>query len=110
MNRLLVSLPMRTALFVSFLASFFSLSVSTRAQNPAPVIGSQNTVTADPPVARPNDQPCVVQLYSGLEFADFSIKTYQYTPPGACPGPWQTIIFTGAFNVTAGREFDPTAV
>jgi hypothetical protein len=110
MNRLLVSLPMRTALFAFFLASFFSLSVSTQAQNPAPVIGSQNTVTADPPVARPNEQPCVVQLYSGLEFADFSIKNYQYTPPAACPGPWQKIVFTGDFNVTAGRQFDRTAV
>jgi hypothetical protein len=74
------------------------------------VIGSQNTVTADPPVARPHEAPCVVQLFSGFQFVDFSIPTYEYTPPSSCPGPWEKIVFTADFNVTAGRQFDRTAI
>jgi hypothetical protein len=74
------------------------------------VIGSQNTVTADPPVARPQETPCVVQLFSGFQFVDFSIPSYQYTPPSSCLGPWEKIVFTADFNVTAGRQFDRTAI
>jgi len=77
------------------------------AQRTVPVVGSQNTSIADPPVAVPDEKPCVVQLYSNLEFADFSAKTYEYTP--ACPGPWKKIVFSGDFNVTAGVQFDRTA-
>jgi hypothetical protein len=77
------------------------------AQRALPVVGSQNTSTADPPVAVPDEKPCVVPLYSNLEFADFSAKTYQYTP--ACPGPWKKVVFAADFNVTAGRQFDRTA-
>lgn len=79
-------------------------------QNPPRVIGSQNTVTADPPVTRPHETPCVVQLFSGFQFVDFSIPTYTYTPPSSCPGPWGKIVFTADFNVTAGRQFDRTAI
>jgi hypothetical protein len=74
------------------------------------VIGSSNTVTADPPVSRPEVKPCVVSLFSGLQFVNFNIPTYQYTPPAGCPGPWQKVIFTADFNVTAGRQFDRTAI
>jgi hypothetical protein len=93
-------------------AGFFIIFVMSGArpvlaQRTVPVVGSQNTSTADPPVAVPNEKPCVVQLYSNLEFADFSAKTYEYTP--ACPGPWKKVVFSGDFNVTAGVQFDRTA-
>jgi hypothetical protein len=110
----------RCLLRARFVVATFSVALSiawlTLAANPllaqsaARVIGSQNTVTADPPVARPNEKPCVVQLYSGLQFADFSIKTFEFTPPADCPGPWEKIVFTADFNVTAGRQFDRTAI
>jgi hypothetical protein len=74
------------------------------------VIGSSNTVTADPPVPRPEVKPCVVSLFSGLQFVNFTIPTYQYAPPADCTGPWQKVIFTADFNVTAGRQFDRTAI
>jgi hypothetical protein len=74
------------------------------------VIGSSNTVTADPPVSQPEVKPCVVSLFSGLQFVNFNVPTYQYTPPTNCPGPWQKVIFTGDFSVTAGRQFDRTAI
>lgn len=79
-------------------------------QNPGFVIGSSNTVTADPPVARPHETACVVQLFSGFQFVNFNIQSFQFTPPANCPGPWKKIVFTADFNVTAGRQFDRTAI
>ena len=73
-------------------------------------IGSSNPVTADPPVSRPRVKPCVVTLFSGLQFVNFNVPTYQYQPPSACPGPWQKVVFTADFSVTAGRQFDRTAI
>jgi hypothetical protein len=73
-------------------------------------IGSSNAVTADPPVPRPHTTPCVVPLFTGLQFIDFSVPTYQYTPPADCPGPWKKVVFTADFSVTAGRQFDRTAI
>ena len=75
----------------------------------APQIGSSNPVTAEPPVTRPRTSPCLVQLFQNLAFADFTPKTYNYTPPAGCPGPWSKVVFTADFTVTAGRQFDRTA-
>jgi hypothetical protein len=58
-----------------------------------PVIGSSNTVSADPPVPRPNTRPCTVDLFTNMEFADYNTKTYSYTPPADCPGPWTKVVF-----------------
>jgi hypothetical protein len=74
-----------------------------------PQVGSSNTVSADPPVPRPRTTPCTVQLFQNLEFADFNLKPFSYTPPPACPGPWAKVVFTADFTVTAGRQFDRTA-
>ena len=38
----------------------------------APQIGSENTVMADPAVPRPNAQPCIVQLFTNLDFANYT--------------------------------------
>jgi len=111
MSTFLALRPVRRLASLAFVLPFsLFLSPPTQAQNAPPVIGSQNTVTADPPVTRPHEQPCVVQLFSGFQFVDFSIRIYQYTPPAACPGPWEKVVFTADFNVTAGRQFDRTAV
>lgn len=74
-----------------------------------PQIGSSNPVTAEPLVTRPSTKPCVVQLFSNQEFADFTPKTFSYTPPANCPGPWAKVVFTADFTVTAGRQYDRTA-
>jgi hypothetical protein len=74
-----------------------------------PQIGSSNPVTAEPAVARPRTSPCLVKLFQNLQFADFTPKTYTYTPPADCPGPWSKVVFTADFTVTAGRQFDRTA-
>ena len=67
-----------------------------------------NTMTADPPVPHPNEQPCAVQLFSNFQFTNFTYPTFQYTPPAACPGPWAKVVFEGDFSVNAGRQFDRT--
>jgi hypothetical protein len=75
----------------------------------SPQIGSSNPVTAEPTVTRPRTTPCVVQLFQNLQFADFTPKTYSYSPPANCPGPWSKVVFTADFTVTVGRQFDRTA-
>lgn len=74
---------------------------------PGLVIGSANTATADPPVARPNTTPCVVTLFNNVAFADFSPKPFSFTP--ACPGPWAKVVLNADFSIQAGRQFDRTA-
>src|SRR5882757_1569711 len=104
----------RRAPFASILSCLLFLSsVGLEAQvvpaPSAPQVGSSNTVSADPPVPRPHTRPCSVQLFQNLEFADFNIKSFSYTPPPDCPGPWAKVVFTADFTVTAGRQFDRTA-
>jgi hypothetical protein len=71
-----------------------------------PVIGSSNPVSADPTVPRPDTKPCTVALFTNMEFADYNTKTYNYTPPADCPGPWSKVVFTADFTVTEGNQFD----
>ncbi|MGA8269899.1 MAG: peptide-N4-asparagine amidase, partial [Candidatus Acidiferrales bacterium] len=74
-----------------------------------PQDGSQNTVTADPPVPRPRTTPCVVTLFSDYAFENFNAQTFNYTPPANCAGPWAKIVFEANFNVTEGVQYDRTA-
>jgi hypothetical protein len=74
-----------------------------------PVIGSANTVTANAPVPRPETTPCVVQLFSNLDFADFNPKYFSYAPPANCPGPWAAVVINADWSIDAGRQFDRTA-
>ncbi len=76
--------------------------------SPAPQIGSSNTISADPPVVRPHTRPCTVTLLHEQEFADFNNKSFNYTPPPDCPGPWEKVVLSADFTVTAGRQFDRT--
>jgi hypothetical protein len=85
------------------------LPALARGDVPRPPLGSTNTVTADPPVRRPRTTPCVVKLFAGVTFADYSPKSFAYAPPSACPGPWAKVVLDGDFAVSAGRQFDRTA-
>jgi hypothetical protein len=90
-----------------------SAASSATAASPAspitPTVGSSNTATADPAITRPATTPCTVQLFSGVQFADFTPKTFAYAPPAACPGPWAKVVLVADFSVSAGRQFDRTA-
>ena len=98
-------------LVLSLLAGLLLVSSALAQKNVAPsnpVIGSQNTVTADPPIARPTTTPCIVSLFSNYDFADFSAKSFTYNPP-ACAGPWAKVVLEADFSIDAGRQFDRTA-
>jgi hypothetical protein len=97
---------------LTFLSLTFGGPASAQQNSAAantPVIGSSDTVTADPPVAHPNTKPCVVSLFSNLEFADFNIKPFDYAPPAECAGPWAKVILVLDFNETTGNQYDRTA-
>lgn len=75
-----------------------------------PQIGSLNTISADPPVPRPNQPACgTVQLLNQQAFEDFTPKAFSYAPPADCQGPWSKVVLSVDFTVTAGRQFDRTA-
>ena len=84
---------------------------TTQAQSTNRQVGTQYTVTADPPVSRPGAQPCTVQLFSNYQFAFFSetSQSFQLAPPASCPGPWQKVVLEINFSESAGRQFDRTA-
>ena len=96
-----------------FAAAALMLAPSALSAQPIPppglVIGSGNTATADPALARPNTTPCVVTLFNNLAFADFSPKLFSFTPPAGCPGPWAKVILNADISIQAGRQFDRTA-
>jgi hypothetical protein len=73
------------------------------------VIGSANTVTADPNVTRPSTKPCVVPLFSGAQFFDFNVENFSYAPPSACPGPWAKVVLEADISLNAGIQYDRTA-
>jgi hypothetical protein len=101
----------RPKLLFFLFAAIFSASF-LRAQvviSGAPVIHSSNTVSADLPVPQPATRSCTVQLFTNLEFADFNTKTFSYTPPANCKGPWSKVVFTANFTVTEGTQYDRTA-
>ena len=75
-----------------------------------PQVGSGNPASPEPSVPRPaHTQPCTVQLFQNLEFADFNVKSFNYAPPAGCAGPWEKVVFTADFTMTSGNQFDRTA-
>jgi hypothetical protein len=103
---------LRSRLFPATALALLAVAGSSQAQvviAGPPKIGSSNPVTAEPLVTRPATKPCVVALFTNQEFADYSAKTFSYTPPADCPGPWAKVVFTADFTVTAGVQFDRTA-
>jgi hypothetical protein len=91
----------------------FACAGTMRAQvvvvSPMPQIGSSNPATAEPTVQRPSTKPCIVPLFQDMEFDNFNLQSFSYTPPASCPGPWAKVVFTADFTVTAGTQYDRTA-
>lgn len=77
---------------------------------PVPAIGTNTVATADPYVARPSTTPCTVTLLENQEFANYDDKPLSYAPPSACPGPWAKVVLEADYSVTAGRQYDRTAI
>lgn len=73
-------------------------------------IGSSNTITADPPIARPDTTLCVVTLFNRKVFKNFSDQTFPFKPPADCPGPWAKVVFNFDLRVTKGVQYDRTGI
>jgi hypothetical protein len=101
----------RMSFVIATIAIALVLGSISLAQSQNRQVGTQYTVTADPLVPRPSEQPCKAQLFSGYQFAFFSEsdQTFQYTPPADCPGPWAAVVFEADFSENAGQQFDRTA-
>jgi len=101
----------RAALF-AVLAAVTALPLSAQKgaslYPPITTTGTSLEVTADPLVPRPSTRHCEVTLLTNQPFADFNNKTFSYTPPANCPGPWSKVIFTGDFSIDAGVQYDRT--
>ena len=93
----------------TFLALLLATLVPSAFASGPYILGSSNTVTADPTIPRPSTTPCIVQLMSSAEFDSFDPVSFTYTPPADCPGPWAKVVFTADINVTAGVQYDRTA-
>jgi len=76
----------------------------------APAKGTNTVATADLLVSRPTTTPCVVTLFDGQTFEDFSAKPLTYSPPADCPAPWSKVVLEADYGVTAGRQYDRTAI
>jgi len=72
-------------------------------------VGSANVAVADPAVPRPPGKSCVVELFKGFTFTDFSNHPYTYAPPIGCGKSWSKVVLEADFSVTTGRQFDRTA-
>jgi hypothetical protein len=99
----------RLALTIFALLLFTAVLVPFASASGPYVIGSANTVSADPNVTRPSTTPCVVQLFTGAQFYDFNVENFSYTPPAACPGPWAKVVLEADINLNAGIQYDRTA-
>ena len=98
------------AIIAVFIAVVITANL-TYAQSKSRQVGTQYTVTADPLIARPDAQLCVVRLFTNFQFALFSETNQTFTsiPPAGCSGPWQKVVLDVDFSENAGRQFDRTA-
>ena len=80
------------------------------AEPPVPAIGTRTVADAELLVPRPRSTPCTVSLFANQEFAGFTPVALAYAPPAGCPGPWAKVVLQADYDVTAGRQFDRTAV
>jgi hypothetical protein len=109
-----MTVSMALFLFIGNSLCLFFLSLPViaagRGQVPSqsPLEGSSQPATADPPLSVPPTTPIKVPLFTGLQFTNFDIPTFNFTP--AQHGPWAKIVFVADFNCTAGRQFDRTAM
>jgi hypothetical protein len=97
--------------FVALIAVSLISSGTVLAQSANRQIGTPYTVTADPLVQRPLEQPCVVPLFADYQFAYFSQwqQTFAFAPPANCSGPWEKVVFEADFSENGGIQYDRTA-
>jgi hypothetical protein len=77
---------------------------------PLPAPGVNTIAEVEPRVARPPGRPCVAPLFAPRQFEGVEPVAFSYAPPADCPGPWAKVVLEADFDVTAGRQFDRTAI
>lgn len=77
---------------------------------PRPEPGVNTVADVEPRVSRPSGQPCVAPLFAPRQFEGVEPVAFAYAPPASCPGPWAQVVLEADFDVTAGRQFDRTAI
>ena len=89
-------------------ATLAGSAVTAHAATPVE-INSQNPVTAEPPVSRPDTKACTVSLATDFPSNTASGAPQDFTgtltPPPACPGPWSKVVLDWTTQVQ-GRQFD----
>jgi hypothetical protein len=90
-------------------ALLIAAALGSSAAHALPPIGSADVAIADPDIPHPPTTPCVVTLFDGFTFADYTGHPFSYAPPVECPAPWGKVVFAADFDVSAGRQFDRTA-
>lgn len=118
MNETVVVMTIRTSILA--LVSVALAATAALADQPGPLghvakasrtvapkykVGSSNVAVIDPPVAHPDEKPCVVPLYSGATFGADNVN-FTYTPPKNCPGPYATIVLKVDVSLNAGIQYD----
>jgi hypothetical protein len=71
----------------------------------AQTIGSGNVAVIDPPVAHPDEKPCIVPLSTNAVFGANAVS-FTYTPPKDCPGPWATVVLSVDIGLDKGIQYD----
>jgi hypothetical protein len=69
------------------------------------VPGSGNEAVIEPAVPHPAETPCEVPLVTKATFGANAVS-YNYTPPAACPGPWNTVVLKMSISLNKGVQFD----
>ncbi len=104
------ALPLLTALAAAVAALAPIAARAAFAEPPVPAIGTRTVATADLLVKRPGTTPCTVPLFDGVDFIGFTPTPLAYTPPAGCAGAWSKVVLEADYDVSAGRQFDRTAV
>lgn len=103
----------QTALLLGGLTALSQVHAAVPAPFAAPpvaAVGTNTVAEVEPRIARPPVPPCVVPLFDTREFVGDEPARFDYAPPAACKGPWAKVVIEADYAVSAGRQYDRTAM